>query len=61
MENTASGQSTEESEETNLDPLTVVQLRDGSDLARNGSMDLENSALGHRKVWKEKRHHLLMH
>lgn len=61
MENIASGQSTKESEETNLDPLVVVQLRDGSDLAKTGSMNLENSAWGHMTFWKEKRHHLLMH
>lgn len=47
MENIARGQRTKESEETNSDPLAVVQLRDGSDLAKTGSMNLETSAWVH--------------
>lgn len=61
MENIARGQRTKENEETNSDPLAVVQWKDGSDLAKTGSMNLETSAWVHMTFWKEKRHHLLMH
>lgn len=50
-----SEQDTKESMETNLDPLSVVQLRNGRGLAQTGSTNVKNSARVHMLFWKEKR------
>lgn len=44
MEHIASGRDTKENRETDLDPLAIVQFRDGSGFAQTGSMNLGNNA-----------------
>lgn len=55
MGHITNGQDTKESMETNLGPLSVIQLRNGSGLARTSSTNLGFSAWVHMLFWKEKR------